>query len=108
LLLRPLKRRLGLPFFGDIARDHHVSDECACFVADRLNHDSRPEPAFVAPQMPTLDDIFALVRGDLECPRRLTALLFVLGIESTEVLANNFGRRVLVDSLRTQVPIDGV
>ena len=108
LLLRPLERGLRLPPLGDVAGDVHEADQRADLVADRLDHGARPEHALVAPHAPALDDIFALVGGDLERARRLAALLLLLGIEAAEVLADDFRRRVLVDALRAHVPIGDV
>ena len=108
LLLRPLERGLRLPPLGDVARDLHEADERAHLVADRLDHDARPEQALVAPHAPALDDVLALVGGDLEGARRLAALLLLLGIEPAEVLADDLGRRVLVDALRAHVPVGDV
>ena len=108
LLLRPLERGLRLPSLGDVAGDLHEADERADLVADRLDHDARPEQALVAPHAPAFDDAFALVGGELERARRLAALLLLLGIEPAEVLADDFRRRVLVDALRTHVPVGDV
>ena len=43
LLLRPLERRLRLPPLGDVARDLDEADQRAQLVADRLDHNARPE-----------------------------------------------------------------
>src|SRR6266478_2394969 len=61
-----------------------------------------------APHTPALDGTFALVGGDLERPRRLAALLLLLGVEETEVLPDDFRRGVLVNSLRPHVPVGDV
>ena len=105
LLLRALERCLRLPSLGDVARDLHEAGERAHLVADRLDHDARPEQALVAPHPPALDHAFALVGGELEGARRLAALLLLLGIEPTEMLADDFRRRVLVNALRAHVPV---
>ena len=108
LLLGPLQRCLRLPSLGDVARDLHETGERAHLVADRLDHHARPEQALVAPHPPALDHAFALVGSDLEGTRRLAALLLLLGIEATEMLADDFRRRVLVDALRAHVPVGDV
>src|SRR3954463_12180599 len=67
-----------------------------------------PERALAPPHPPALDRAFALVCSDLEGTRRLAALLLLPGIEATEMLADDFRRRVLVDALRTHVPVGDV
>src|SRR5262249_35631089 len=81
------------------------ANERAHFVAHRLDHDARPKSALVAAHTPTLDGVFALVCGDLEGPSRFAGLLLFLGIKSTEVPADDFRRRILMDALRTHVPV---
>src|SRR5262249_47216184 len=45
------------------------------------------------------------VAGEMERARRLAALLLLLGVEAAEVLSDDFGGGILVDSLRAHVPI---
>ena len=105
LFLRPLERGLGLPPLGHVAGDVYEPGERADLVAHRLDHGARPEQALVAAHAPTLDDAFALVAGEMERACRLAALLLLLGVEAAEVLSDNFGRGILMDSLRAHVPI---
>ena len=64
--------------------------------------------ALVAPHAPAFGSILALVGGDLERARRLAALPLLLGVEAAEMLADDLGRRVLVDALRARVPVGDV
>ena len=108
LLLGARKRLLGFAPFADVAGDHCVSDQRAGLVADRLDDDARPEHAFVASHPPAFGDVLALVGGDLQGARRLATLLFLLGVEAAEVLTDDLARRVVMDPLRTRVPVGDV
>src|SRR5262249_46708739 len=108
LLLRSLERSLSLPSLGHVAGDVHETRERADLVAHGLDHRARPEQALVPPHAPALDGAFALVAGELERARGLSALLLLLGVESTEVLSDNLRRAVLVDALPAHIPIGDV
>ena len=108
LLLRPLERGLGFAFLGHVAGDFHEPGQRADLVADRLDHGARPEQALVTPHAPALDGAFAFVGGEVERPRRLAALLLLLGVEAAEVLSDDLRRSVLVNALRAHVPIRDV
>ena len=93
---------------GHVAGDVDEAGEGADLIADRLDHDARPEQALVAPHAPALDDAFALVGGEVQRARRLAALLLLLGVEPAEVLPDDFGGGILVNALRAHIPIGDV
>ena len=91
-----------------VAHNVHEADERAGLVTDRFDHDARPQLTLVTPYTPSLYHTFALIGGDLEGACRLAALLLLFGMESTEVLSDDFHRRVLQNALRTHVPVADV
>src|SRR5262249_32575309 len=108
LLLRALERHLRLPSLAVVAHDVHEADELTGLIADRFDHHTRPELALVTPYTQSFDGTFALIGGDLEGSRRLAVLLLLVGMESTEVLSDDFHGRVLQNALSTRVPVGDV
>src|SRR2546426_12685785 len=71
LLLRPLERCLSRPSLGDVTRDFCETDGPTHLVANRFDHDARPERALDAPHTPPFGAIFALVCADVRSALRL-------------------------------------
>src|SRR5208337_2254259 len=105
LLLCPLERDRGLPSFGDVTRDVDEADETARLIADRLNDNACPKLALVSSHTPALEAVLALIGGRLKGSSRLPRLLLFVGKKSTEVPAQNFCCRVLMNSLCTNIPV---
>jgi hypothetical protein len=104
LLFADLEFLLGVLAIGEVARDLGIADDVARWGPDSINDDCRPEPGAVLTDSPTLGLEFALSPGGRQCPRRKPGLLVLLGIKPREVLADNFVRKVSLETLRTGVP----
>ena len=99
LRLRRLQRALGVPPFGDVARDLRKTDQGALLVADRI------DDTFAQNMLPSLRtrrpsafEASFRERGT-ERPRRQPGRPVGVGVEAGEMLADDFVRGIALDAL---------
>src|SRR5262249_51741298 len=91
---------------GDIARDLGEADELSLLVADRVDHDARPEHAAVLAHAPAFRLEASLAHGGMERACRDSGGAVAFRVEAGKMLADDFFGRIALDALRASVPTD--
>jgi hypothetical protein len=103
-LLAGAQRLLGLAFVGDVARDLGVAEQRPLLVVDRVDHDAGPEARAVLAHAPAFGLVLALVQGGRQGALGQVRRPVFGGVETREVLAQDFGRQVALEALGARIP----
>ena len=100
-----LQRLLGVFAFGDVAGDLGEAEEPAILAADGIDHHMRPEAGAVLAHPPAFAFEPPLSHRGFQRPLRHRPWPILLGIESREMLADDFIRGIALDALGAGVPV---
>lgn len=104
-LARLFQRAAGLHAFGGIARDLGEAGERACFVANGIDHDMRPETPAVLAHAPAFRFEASFLRGDRKSALRQAGGCVFRRVEARDVRADDFLRAIALDAARARVPV---
>ena len=98
------QHRFGLPPLGEVARNLGKADQLAGTVPDRVDDDIGPELRPVLADAPTFLFEFAGALGDFEGALGESFRAIFLGVEAREILADDFGLLVSLETLGARIP----
>ena len=104
LLLASPERLFGGSALGEVARNLGKAEQRSRGIADRVDDDIGPEPGAVLADAPALAFELALAGGGGQRAGRQPPAPILLGVETREVLAEDFLARVALEALGARVP----